>query len=165
MGAAIPNGHKESGASRFFHRVSEQLDEADPVRYCAKASRSERDAGLEGEPMRQAQQGCGGDMPLDDKGRERDRFKVTCHNPHPTVKPIALARYLATLLLPPSEYAPRRLFVPFAGVGSEMIGAHQAGWDIIEGVELEDDSADIGRKRLDYWVSKPVQTELFVKSE
>ncbi len=153
------------GASRFFFRVSEQLDEADPVRYCAKASRSERDAGLEGEPMEHVRRHSGGEFAHNSGSLNSSKNGAHLHNPHPTVKPIALARYLATLLLPPSEYAPRRLFVPFAGVGSEMIGAHQAGWEIIEGVELEDDSADIGRKRLDYWVSKPIQTELFVKSE
>ena len=56
---------------------------------------------------------------------------------HPTCKPIALARHLATLLLPPARYAPRRLFVPFAGVASECIGAMQAGWEHVDGVELE----------------------------
>lgn len=70
-------------------------------------------------------------------------------NAHPTVKPIALARYLATLLLPPArEGAPRRLLVPFSGSGSEMIGALRAGWDHVDGIEREPEYAEIARARL-----------------
>lgn len=72
-------------------------------------------------------------------------------NLHPTLKPISLARHLATLLLPPAEYAPRRLLVPFSGAGSEMIGALLAGWDKIVGVELEADHCRIAEARLAYW--------------
>ena len=81
-------------ASRFFHvsdwamEVAEQLAQADPVRYTAKASRSERDQGLPG------------------------------RNSHPTIKPLSLCTWLAKLLLPPAAYAPRRLLVPFCGTGS-----------------------------------------------
>lgn len=71
---------------------------------------------------------------------------------HPTHKPIALTRWLATLLLPPKEYAPRRLLVPFAGVGSEMIGALQAGWDYVLGIEMGEEYCEIGRARLKWWI-------------
>jgi site-specific DNA-methyltransferase (adenine-specific) len=120
----------EGGASRFFFRVQEQIDESDPVYYCSKASKSERDDGME------------------------------CHNSHPTVKPIALAKYLATLLLPPAMYAPRRIFVPFAGVASECIGAHQALWEEIVGIEMEEKYCDIARVRAKYWENRGVQLEL-----
>jgi hypothetical protein len=150
------------GASRFFFRVSEQLDDADPVRYYAKASRGERDAGLEGMPL------GGNDWHRKTSGMnkgpsERNGGETTKHfplrNPHPTVKPLALARYLATLLLPPVEYAPRRLFVPFAGVASECIGAMQAGWEQVTGVELTEEYIPIARARVEYWQSKTRQTE------
>jgi site-specific DNA-methyltransferase (adenine-specific) len=78
-----------------------------------------------------------------------------CRNPHPTVKPIALVRHLATLLLPPSEYAPRRLLVPFAGVASEMIGAVLAGWDYVLGIEMGAAYCDIGTARLEHWCQQP----------
>lgn len=58
-------------------------------------------------------------------------------NTHPTVKPLALIRYLATLLLPPESVMPRRILVPFAGSGSEMIGCLQAGWDEVVGIESD----------------------------
>jgi DNA modification methylase len=77
-------------------------------------------------------------------------------NPHPTLKPIALAKYLATLLLPPDEYAPRRILIPFSGVGSEMVGAALAGWEHIVGIEFdtENDYVEIAKKRIEYWTNK-----------
>jgi hypothetical protein len=81
-------------------------------------------------------------------------------NPHPTIKPLALTRYLATLLLPPAEYAPRRLFVPFAGVASECIGAMQAGWEQVTGVELTAEYIPIAEARVKHWAEKPQQLEL-----
>jgi site-specific DNA-methyltransferase (adenine-specific) len=111
------------GASRFFFRVSEQIDESDPVYYCAKVSKSERSSGLEEQ------------------------------NVHPTLKPISLSKYLATILLPPAEYAPRRIFVPFSGVASEMIGASLVGWEDVVGVEFDKENGyvDIAEKRLKHW--------------
>lgn len=57
---------------------------------------------------------------------------------HPTQKPVDLTTWLATLLLPPPEFVPRKLFVPFAGVGSEMLGAVRAGWEIVTGIEQDE---------------------------
>lgn len=82
-------------------------------------------------------------------------------NPHPTVKPIALCRWLATLLLPPPEYAPRRILVPFAGSGSEMIAAMLAGWEEIVGVELKQEYVDIAEARLAHWARQPRQEGLW----
>jgi hypothetical protein len=61
-----------------------------------------------------------------------------------------MAEYLAKLLLPPARYK-RRLLVPFAGSGSEMIGARQAGWDRVVGIELLPEHAKIAKARLAYW--------------
>ena len=69
-------------------------------------------------------------------------------NKHPTVKPFALTRWLATLLLPPDSVKPRRLLVPFAGSGSEMLGAAASGWDEIIGVEKERSYCRIASRRL-----------------
>jgi hypothetical protein len=63
-------------------------------------------------------------------------------------------RYLATLLLPPEAYAPRRMFVPFGGVASEVTGAGLAGWEQVDAVELDPAHVDIGRKRAAYWLGK-----------
>jgi DNA modification methylase len=90
--------------------------------YVAKASKKERNAGC-------------GDLP----------------NDHPCVKPLALTRYLGMLLLPPDSVSPRRLMVPFAGSGSEMIGAEQAGWDEVVGIEQNPHYCEIAKLRLQYW--------------
>ena len=80
-------------------------------------------------------------------------------NPHPTVKPIALARWLAALLLPPDAYAPRRLLIPFLGSGSEAIGAGLVGWEQITGIEFDADTCAIAEARLAHWLEN-VQMEM-----
>lgn len=72
-------------------------------------------------------------------------------NTHPTLKPIDLTRYLATLLLPPSSVKRRRLLVPFSGSGSEMIGGILAGWDEVVGVEQSAEYCAIAEQRLRFW--------------
>lgn len=70
------------------------------------------------------------------------------YNNHPTVKPLDLCRYLATLLLPAhAADEPRRMLVPFAGTGSEMIGALMAGWEYIEGIELSEEYCELAERR------------------
>lgn len=108
------------GASRFF--------------YCAKADRSERNAGLKGKEKRSLNWSSGEQSPGTFQSDGTDR---TSENFHPTVKPIDLCRYLAALTLPPVTGQPRRLLVPYSGSGSEIIGAYRAGWDEITGIEKE----------------------------
>lgn len=101
--------------------------------YCAKANKRERNMGLpEGE-----------------------------RNLHTTVKPLALCRYLATLIVPPEEYCDEaQLLVPFAGVMSEVIGAFLAGWRNITAIDIEKEYCEIGQKRIDWWVAKILETGL-----
>jgi len=146
--------------TRFaFHRhVEDTINNAEPVKYSAKASRKERDAGLEERPEVLAS--C---MSGEETRPDRPRNYTLRRNPHPTVKPIDLTRWLATLLLPPAEYAPRRILVPFAGSGSEMIGAHLAGWEEIIGIEKDENDegyVEIARARLEHWTSRAVQMAL-----
>jgi len=146
-------GANSGTAARFFFNVNRQIDEADPVMYCAKASRKERDAGL-------AEVGLTG---FNASPREYDgsvHGEVRVRNPHPTVKPIDLTRWLATLLLPPSEYLPRRILVPFAGSGAEMIGAHLAGWEEVVGIEREAEYVEIAEARIDHWCNRAEQLQL-----
>ena len=155
-------------AARFFHQsdwsaeVAEQLAAADPVRYQAKAGRRERDAGLE----EFAKQRISGQPSWLDEGHHNETGKpnrpIHSRNTHPTLKPIALVRWLATLLLPPAEYAPRRILVPFAGSGSEMVGCGLAGWDEIVGVEMMQEYCDIAEARLAHW--EPVQLPLMAEA-
>ncbi len=81
-------------------------------------------------------------------------------NTHVTIKPLRIAEYLAKLLLPPKNFK-RRLLVPFAGSGSEMIGARLAGWDRVVGIELVKEHSIIAKKRLKYWESRRLHPKMF----
>jgi len=139
------------GASRFFFSYQyDNIESNDPVAYIPKASRKERDAGLddfEAVPVNPNYGKGGFSRPTGEPDREIAPFR----NPHPTVKPISLARYLATILLPPDDFSPRRILVPFSGVGSEMIGCMQAGWEYSLGIEQKSKYCQISKARFDYW--------------
>lgn len=164
-GNKLGETYPDSGtAARFFLNADwnaetwERLETSDPVLYTAKAGRTERDEGLSEFPLKNVRpSGNGGGIQSIWNGENGDEEwkdknpSNPARNSHSTVKPIALTRWLATLLLPPAAYAPRRLLIPFAGVASEMIGAHLAGWEEIVGIELEKEHVDIGRARLEWW--------------
>jgi len=73
-------------------------------------------------------------------------------NDHPCVKPLSLCEYLAALILPPVRDTPRRLLVPFAGTGSEILGAVRAGWDEVIGIEIDEKYVRIAEQRIRNWV-------------
>ncbi|MBI1207416.1 MAG: hypothetical protein GC191_09015 [Azospirillum sp.] len=128
-----PRVERATSAARFF--------------YCAKARRADRDFGLDdltAEPVVtfQTANGTSGKASSWSEGRD-----TKYRNRHPTVKPTALTEYLARLLLPPALVKQRTILVPFAGSGSEMIGAIRAGWDVVEGCEREPEYADLARRR------------------
>jgi len=140
----------KGGASRFFYNVKTKIDEADPIKYQAKASKSERNAGCEElEEKEKKYKGFG----LPDLRMDKLQNRIPSKNNHPTVKPLDLCKYLATLLLPPKEYNPR-LLVPFSGSGSEYIGAMKAGWENIDGVEMDSEYCKIAEARIKYWKQK-----------
>lgn len=127
--------------------------------YCPKANRAERDRGLdEFEAHDRRTLGCGltgitGDRSGNGgstKPLEMGSNKIK--NVHPTVKPLALNRYLANLILPPPRETPRRLLVPFSGSGSEIIGALQSGWEHVDGIELEPSYVSIANARIQHWM-------------
>jgi DNA modification methylase len=131
-GIAVTGFGDSGGASRFF--------------YCAKASKRERNAGLEGMPLVTARSGIGGgQVPVDDQGNERNRFEVTQANHHPTVKPIALMRYLIKLITPPGGI----VLDPFMGSGSTGVAAKSLGFRFI-GCELSEEYLAIATKRIEH---------------
>lgn len=133
-------GHGDSGgASRFF--------------YCAKASRAERNAGLEGMEKKLASS-MPGRRNADDMSQSKTdhdvtgRFCTVKQNTHPTVKPLKLMEYLCTLLKPPTENP--ILLDCFAGSGTTLIAAVNTGWNFV-GIEKEADYVEIAKKRIEYW--------------
>ena len=119
--------------------------------YCAKASKAERNMGCEGMmPVRDADRakddGAGGNNP-------RNRSNNPKQNHHPTVKPIALMRYLIKLVTPPDGV----VLDPFLGSGTTAIAAVLEGRDWI-GIEREAEYCDIARARIA--AAEPQQIEV-----
>ncbi len=133
-------GYGDSGgASRFF--------------YTAKASRREREAGLEGMPK-----GDGGIKNASGRGfSEGDPYAtIKTANNHPTVKPIALMRWLCRLVTPPNGL----VLDPFNGSGSTGCAAVLEGFRYL-GAELDADYVEIARKRIAHWASQTPEPDLF----
>jgi site-specific DNA-methyltransferase (adenine-specific) len=136
LGEQERTGHDDSGgASRFF--------------YVAKASKRDRNEGLDGLPEMQ-----GGAM----QGKEFRDGKPTNHpmrqNFHPTVKPTDLMRQLVRLVTPPGGV----VLDPFTGSGSTGKAAILEGFEFI-GVELTDEYLPIIEGRLSHAVTQRAQAE------
>lgn len=116
------------GASRFF--------------YCAKSSRRERNAGLDGMPERVTREWRTGNAPPNVSHRVPDKVAA---NHHPTVKPLALMRYLIQMVTPPEGI----VLDPFAGSGSTLVAAAELGFQAI-GIELSEEYAEIAARRVDH---------------
>ncbi len=118
------------GASRFF--------------YCAKASKLDRNEGLEGMPERNANVGDqrpSGNMSQRIHGKE-NRPDIPRANHHPTVKSTKLMEYLITLVTPPGGI----VLDPFMGSGSTGKAALRKGFGFI-GIEKETEYFEIAERR------------------
>lgn len=127
--------------------IAEIMGDAQRFFYCAKASKSEREKGLEDMELRKAR---ALNMRTDAHSEKNGQTTAARANNHPTVKPIALTQYLATLILPPA-HVESRILVPFAGSGSECIGAILAGWTHVLGIEKEPEYAMIAKERIKHY--------------
>jgi site-specific DNA-methyltransferase (adenine-specific) len=124
-------GHADQGsASRFF--------------YCAKASKQDRDEGLEGWE-------ASGDRPLgisqwegqtNGSGKPMGPSKPS-RNHHPTVKPTDLMRWLVRLVTPPGGL----VWDPFMGSGSTGKAAMLEGFRFA-GADLDPEHVEIARARI-----------------
>jgi site-specific DNA-methyltransferase (adenine-specific) len=120
-------GYGDAGsAARFF--------------YCAKPSKAERNAGLDGMEQRSAGIKNSSGQGFSETDPHRD---IKAANFHPTVKPLALMRYLCRLITPPNG----TVLDPFAGSGTTLVAATQEQFNAI-GIELTDDYLPIIHARL-----------------
>jgi hypothetical protein len=118
------------GASRFF--------------YVAKPSREERDYGCDHLPMQVA------DAYAEHRGRRMDeparidgKPLARGRNIHPTVKPIALMRWLVRLVTPPGG----TVLDPFTGSGTTGMACRYELREFI-GIEREQEYVDIATRRI-----------------
>lgn len=147
---------KQGGsASRFF--------------YCAKASKSERNAGLDGFEEKimnliENNARTWNDRCLTCKKKFVGSDETICHCPaelkitdktiykqknnHPTVKPIALMSYLIKLITPTGGI----VLDPFMGSGSTGVACQKEGFDFI-GMELDEEYFKIAEARINNWTT------------
>ena len=137
----VSDGFDDSGsAARFF--------------YCAKASKRDRNEGLDGFEAKRdhdgrADGGVGGDNP-------RNRTNNEKLNHHPTVKPTTLMQYLVRLVTPPNGI----VLDPFMGSGSTGKACIYEGFSFI-GIEQSAEYVAIAEARIQFArVSKKQELEL-----
>jgi len=123
----FPSVKADKSAARFF--------------YCAKASKKDRNEGLDKfskkrEADRIISDGVGGDNP-------RNRSNTPKLNYHPTVKPTDLMRYLCRLVTPSNGI----VLDPFTGSGSTGKAATLEGFSFI-GIEQSAEYAEIANARI-----------------
>jgi DNA modification methylase len=108
--------------------------------YIPKASKSERNKGLEGMPLKSSPKFDGGDF---ERGNGNNAKDQKSQNFHPTVKPIKLMSYLCRLITPPGG----AVLDPFMGSGSTGVAAKKEGFKFV-GIELSAEYLEIAKKRI-----------------
>lgn len=125
---ALARIDSDTSAARFF--------------YCAKASRADRDAGLDHLPKKTSNMvsnTSGQHITRRDEGYE----PVPRANTHPTVKPTTLMQWLCRLITPPGGV----ILDPFMGSGSTGKAAVLEGFQFV-GCEREDEYMPIATARI-----------------
>lgn len=162
---STPNGYGPTGSTStntsasLARKTSNPRIEPDELRfaYVPKASRAERNRGLEGLPERDRQQ-YGSIRQNRGAGYEE---ASTGRNHHPTVKPIDLLRWLVRLTRTPTGGV---VLDPFAGSGSTGVACMLEARDFI-GIELEAEYVEIARRRIEHVRRTGVQLSLFDSAE
>jgi DNA modification methylase len=128
-GTKQPNPRGDTGsAARFF--------------YCAKATRADREAGLDG--IRKSAAGMVSNTSGQHMTRRDEGYQVAPRaNNHPTVKPTDLMRYLCRLVTPAGGV----VLDPYMGSGSTGKAAVLEGFQFI-GIELDPAYAAIAEARI-----------------
>ncbi len=126
----LPIEKSEGSAARFF--------------YCAKASKKDRDEGLDHMEEQQFVQwqtgnGASGKPSSMSEGRDTKR-----KNTHPTVKPTDLMKYLVRMVTPKAGV----VLDPFMGSGSTGKAAKLEGFDFI-GIEMDEEYFLLAKSRID----------------
>jgi site-specific DNA-methyltransferase (adenine-specific) len=116
--------------------------------YCAKTSKAERELGCEDLTLVPLAYSCQAQAEVKRGNTEHagnsgiNTVKMRGNN-HPTVKPLALMRYLCRLVTPPGGV----VLDPFTGSGSTGVAAFKEGFSFI-GIELNPEYVVIANARL-----------------
>ena len=135
--------------ANFIHDGSDEVNDllGEPARffYCAKASKKDRNEGLDGfeakEKRYMATANGTGETSIG-----MDRFTTQpVANHHPTVKPTTLMQYLVRLVTPPNGV----VLDPFMGSGSTGKACAYEGFDFI-GIDQSAEYVEIAKARIEY---------------
>ena len=137
----VNNGYsigKPSGATKQIHEAS--MGGASRFFYCAKASKSERNEGLDGfeEKIIEGRDKGQGAMNVAYKPRPTPMSNI-----HPTVKPIKLMQYLVKLVTPPNGI----VLDPFCGSGTTGVACKLDGFHFV-GIEQDPEYTKIAEARI-----------------
>ena len=151
------------GCSKILQKCDYENGEMDLFIYNPKVSASERQAGcdeLENKTLNRMREDKNEPTGLNKEGRFAP---VTVKNNHPTLKPINLSVKILSLFKTPN---PQKILFPFAGAGSEIIGAIKAGFTDWLGCEINAEYIDIANARIKYWINVDINKNQnnFVKS-
>lgn len=130
----------EAGAKDCEQSTAVELSR---FKYCAKASKRDRNEGLEAFDAVMANFAAGTGLSKNGDGSPRN-MNADAKNPHPTVKPTELMRYLCRLVTPPGGL----IVDPFAGSGSTGKAAILEGFQFV-GFELDPQYSAIANARLE----------------
>ena len=138
---AQSNGNRDGKTIKLTQKASE--GSAARFFYCAKASKRDRNEGLDGFEAKRDHDGrkdggVGGDNP-------RNRTNNAKLNHHPTVKPTSLMQYLIRLVTPPNGI----VLDPFMGSGSTGKACAYEGFDFI-GIDQSAEYVAIAQARIDF---------------
>lgn len=127
-----------NNVSRFFQVFA--YDELDfvPFAYIPKPSRAEKNRGLAHLPLQKVSDGRTSEIDNPYQRAETER-----HNTHPTVKSIALMRWLCRLITPPGGV----VLDPFLGSGTTALACIFEGFSIV-GMDREEEYIEISRARV-----------------
>ena len=143
INGTIEIGQLNSGRwpANFIHDGSDEVVDllGEPARffYCAKASKRDRNEGLDGFEAKQVFGDDGGTY----RGLSNSKLPSTNH--HPTVKPTTLMQYLVRLVTPPNGI----VLDPFMGSGSTGKACAYEGFDFI-GIDQSAEYVEIAQARI-----------------
>jgi DNA modification methylase len=174
------NGKKPGGAGQFVQPIgrwpanvildedaAKALDEQSGGNvsrffYTAKASKAEREAGLDGMEQKTIStkgnglartcEVCGANTLNGCECENRTYSNPLRANHHPTVKPLSLMRYLVRLVTPKGG----KVLDPFMGSGSTGCASILEGFDFV-GIDITPEYVAIAQKRIDHYaVTSPL---------
>jgi DNA modification methylase len=140
----------EGGPSRYFPTFAPDPEDAVPWMYCPKASRAERNRGLDGMPCPdQTTRNLIASEWIEDARHPDGGYprnpSPPRQNSHPCVKPLTLMCWLARLVCAPGG----TILDPFCGSGSTLVACVREQMHFI-GIDAQESYVEIARRRVAY---------------